>query len=684
MLGRRRSIGASAFTVLLLLIAEWSLTEGLEFMSADLPSILFWDKAAYVGVVSVPVVSLIFVLYHTGHNRWLTTRTISLLFIIPGITLLLRWTDEIHHLIYSEYSLVTRYGLSLLQWTWGNGFYVDAAYSYILVLFGISLLVQQQFSRFHGQARRQSLILMLSILVPLAVSVVEVLNFVTYPVDLISLAFTFTGFGFFWAVFRFRLFELMPVAREAIFQGVSDGVLVLDESNHIADVNPAVEKIFGISATEVLGKSSDELFKSHRLNGQPLAQGSSEIALTIHGAQRYFDLGISSLRDKRGMLVGKIGVMRDITERKQMEDALRTSEARFRELTDLLPQIVFEIDEKGILTFFNRVGLSSTGYTEEEVRRGFDVFHAFPPEDARKAMEGMRRVLCGERVSPDEHTLLRKDGTSFPIMIHSSAIIRDGKPVGLRGIIVDMTERKEMEQRLLKAEHLAAIGETASMVAHDLRNPLQGITGATYLLRKESLTADERNEMLQLIDSSVEHAETTVRDLLDYSRKLNLACVETSPKDIIRNALHVAKVPDNIKVQDLSQTQPAIYVDPDRMKRVFINLIENAIDAMPGGGTLTISTSESNGHLGIAVSDTGTGISKEIMDNLWKPLQTTKAKGMGLGLPIVKRIVDAHGGDVSVETKFREGTTFTIRLPMKVQIVEQPAMSQAARITKNV
>src|SRR5208337_1719627 len=129
--------------------------------------------------------------------------------------------------------------------------------------------------------------------------------------------------------------------------------------------------------------------------------------------------------------------------------------------------------------------------------------------------------------------------------------------------------------------------------------------------------------------------------------------------------------PQNVRVQDLSEDQPTLRVDPDMMKRVFINLIENAIDAMPQGGTLTISSRESGNSAEIVLTDTGSGILEKVMKNLWKPLQTTKAKGLGLGLAICKRIVDAHGGSISVKSEVGRGTTLTIQLPIRPVEVKQ-------------
>lgn len=221
------------------------------------------------------------------------------------------------------------------------------------------------------------------------------------------------------------------------------------------------------------------------------------------------------------------------------------------------------------------------------------------------------------------------------------------------------------QEQLLKAERLAAIGELAAMVGHDLRNPLTGITNAIYYLKKKlGPELDEKaREMFEIIESDLEHSNKTVSDLIEYSREIQLELTETNPKSIITDVLALVKVPKNIRVRDFTKGEPKITIDAERMKRVFVNLIQNAIDAMPKGGELTITSEKSGGSLEIAFADTGVGMSKETMKKLWTPLFTTKAKGMGLGLSTCKRIVEAHGGNISVESAVNEGTIFTITIP---------------------
>lgn len=224
----------------------------------------------------------------------------------------------------------------------------------------------------------------------------------------------------------------------------------------------------------------------------------------------------------------------------------------------------------------------------------------------------------------------------------------------------------EAQNKLLQSERLATIGQLAAMVGHDLRNPLTGINAAAYYLKKKFASKSDlkTGEMFEIIEKDIEYANSIVADLLDYSREIRLMPSETSPNELVREALSIVKVPSNVEVVDSTKPEPKIEVDVEKMKRVFVNITHNAFDAMPEGGRLTVSTKNSGGNLAFAFSDTGVGIPEEVLEKIWTPLFSTKSKGMGLGLPICKRFVEAHGGNITVESKINEGTTFIVTIPI--------------------
>jgi signal transduction histidine kinase len=230
----------------------------------------------------------------------------------------------------------------------------------------------------------------------------------------------------------------------------------------------------------------------------------------------------------------------------------------------------------------------------------------------------------------------------------------------------------EAQNKILKSERLAAIGEIAAMVGHDLRNPLTGIAGATYYLKmKSSAEMDKKTrEMLNLIEEDIAYSNKIINDLLEYSREMQLELTEVTPKIIMKEALSLVKVPKNVQVSDSTRTEPKIKIDVEKVKRVFVNIIKNAIDAMPNGGKLTIETKEADGNLEIAFIDTGIGIPKDFVEKLWTPLFTTKAKGMGLGLAICKRVIEAHGGAISVKSMVGKGSTFMVTIPIQPRLKE--------------
>jgi signal transduction histidine kinase len=225
---------------------------------------------------------------------------------------------------------------------------------------------------------------------------------------------------------------------------------------------------------------------------------------------------------------------------------------------------------------------------------------------------------------------------------------------------------KVLEEKLLKAERLAAIGELAGIIGHDLRNPLQGIRSAIYYLKTHSDDVDAANlEMMQEIDNCIERSDKIINDLIEYSQVINLELVPTEPKTLILRSLAKVKAPEGVVVVDKTSAKPVFRADNNCMERVFTGIIKNAYDAMLDGGRLTITCRKSFGNVVFDFEDTGVGMDEETLAKMWTPLFTTKAKGMGLGLPICRRIVEAHGGKIQVESEAGKGTTFKIIIPMQ-------------------
>jgi len=219
---------------------------------------------------------------------------------------------------------------------------------------------------------------------------------------------------------------------------------------------------------------------------------------------------------------------------------------------------------------------------------------------------------------------------------------------------------EERTRKLRGAERLATIGELAAMVGHDLRNPLTAISGAAYYMRNvlEPNEDDKLIELLEFIESNVRESNRILNDLRDYSKEESLEILPSNLKNLIDETISSTTIPEDIRVLNLIQDDVTFFVDPSRIKRVFLNLIDNAVDAMPQGGTLTIENMKTQDLLEVTFTDTGSGIPEEIIEDIWKPLFTTKARGMGFGLAICKKIVEAHDGSISVNSSVGEGTSF--------------------------
>ncbi len=475
---------------------------------------------------------------------------------------------------------------------------------------------------------------------------------------------------------------------------MADPVLIVDGECKILEVNYRITDVTADRKDELLGK----LFSKMGVAGEEdvaklkdvLAKYATGTAIGSQEARVTKRSGEEECMEINGVRIdydGKPAVLvtfRDITQRKKLEEELKHYSEHLEELVaektrDLIqsqeklrsvfaasPYPVTVTDLNGVIIDCNDQALKVYGGTTTKELIGKNILELIAEREHSRATEDMKHALDNDSLRNFEYTFLTIDGHEFPAEL-SASFIRDasGKPTAIVAIFEDITKRKGMEEQLLRSERLAVIGEVAAMVGHDLRNPLTGIAGATYYLKsKADLEKDEKNrEMIEIIEKDIEHSNKIINDLLEYSREIRLDLIETTPRTLMIEALSAVKLPRNVIVSDSSMNEPKIEIDVDKMKRVFVNLINNAVEAMCNGGTLTITSRESDNNVEISVADTGVGMPKEVLSKLWTPLFTTKAKGMGLGLAICKRIVDEHAGTIIVESSVGAGTIFSVTIP---------------------
>jgi PAS domain S-box-containing protein len=456
-------------------------------------------------------------------------------------------------------------------------------------------------------------------------------------------------------------------------------------------------------AAQVFGGSRKELFGRHLHTGLATTGGISShvtsFAEVLTGRKTVLDIHVKNRKGREFILdcsrsIIKIGdkpiaimvIGRDITESKKAEERIKESEEKFRTLAEESPNMIF-VNSRGRVVYANRKCEELMGYKKDEFYASdFDFLNLISPEHRDAVRRAFSTHNSGNEFLPYEYALVTKSGRRIDAVITTKLVTYEGTQAIL-GIVMDITERKKMEtelrqytealevlveertKKLKESERLAAIGELATMVGHDLRNPLASMEYTSYNLRTNYAPNLDKEglRMLEMLEEDIGRSNKIINDLLDYSANIRLDLEITDIKSILEQTWRFLKVPENIKIVDLTKHEPKIEADFAKVQRVFINMLRNAIDAMLDGGTLTIKSKEANDSVVVIISDTGTGMSEETIKKLWTPLFTTKAKGMGFGLAISKRLIEAHGGFVSVQSELGKGTTFTIIIPIKQQ-----------------
>jgi PAS domain S-box-containing protein len=406
------------------------------------------------------------------------------------------------------------------------------------------------------------------------------------------------------------------------------------------------------------------------------------------GSKGVVEISASLRRDSSGQPIGFRGVVRDVTERKRAEEALRAGEERYRTVMEANPDPVVVYDMEGKVIYFDPAFARVFGWSlEERLDRKMDMF--VPEENWPETRMMIKKMQAGERFSGIETRRYTKKGDIIPVSISGSTYRDwDGNPVGSINTLRDISEQKELEARLQRAQKMEAIGTLAGMVAHDLNNILGGLVSYPEILLMDIPEDSLLRKPVLTIQKSGEKAAAIVQDLLTLARRGVAGTEMMNLNDIISEYL---KSPEHEKLKlyhaevqvetNLKADLLNILGSPVHLSKTVMNLVSNAAEAMPDGGTISISTENryidtptkgydnvaEGDYVTLTVSDTGVGISREDIERIFEPFYTKKTmgrSGTGLGMAVVWGTVKDHKGYIDVKSAKGKGATFTLYFPV--------------------
>jgi len=463
-------------------------------------------------------------------------------------------------------------------------------------------------------------------------------------------------------------------------------------------VNDAICRFLGYSEKELLSMTPLDLLspESRRIFQEKLMKafiGKKALPPAVYNVKtKYgndlwvlFNLKIVYANDKPASI---LIVASDVTERKKVEEKLVSTEKRYRKLYETTQDGIMARDLTGKMIDCNRAYAEMLGYTRKELKN-LSVKDLLPEKWLDQREKVVSKVLKTGRSIVFEREYKRKDGSVFPASVRTWRLTDGkGKVIGVWSIVRDIGEQKQLQKdledyagvlakmveertkQLKDTERLVAIGQTAGMVGHDLRNPLQTLLGELYLAKSEveglgdGEAKDNLKESIRLIEEQVAYMDKIVSDLQAFVQPVKIDKKPIDLKQLLADVLDTVPVPSSISVKtECQEVFPAVKADAHLLKRVLINLVTNAVQAMPNGGNLTLKVANSPDQVTVSVVDTGVGIADKIKNQIFTPLFTTKPRGQGFGLAVCKRVIEAHGGCITFESTEGKGATFTIQFP---------------------
>jgi len=477
---RRPASGAVPLTVTLFGAAIWSFAYGIQQVLVDLNPKLIAGWFVYIGILIVPAAWFTFCIQYSGKGAWLRKSRLRLLAVVPLLTYAVLLTNLEHHLFYTATSL-TRIGEFIgLKVVYGPVFWVHTVYSYTLLIVGNMVLI---YTRLQTPAlyRRQAWSLVIAALAPWILNILYLLRlFPIEGLDPTPIGFTITGLAIILGVYRFRILDLTPLARNQIVEVMGDGVVIIDSENRIVDINPTASRMLNQSSRELIGKTAAEVFEPWREIAEKysnITEIHEPISLDIAGQLRHYDLRISPLYNSQNKFVGRLIMLRDNTDARVAQQALQESEANYRLLVDTSPDAIILTDLKGHLMLYNQVAARVHLVSDKAELNGISVYDYISPEDRERAREHTHQALETGEMQHFEYAALTGDGQSFPAEISLSVFRdQDNNPKGFVCVVRDISTRRASEDAIhrialserVQREVADALRETSAVLTETL------------------------------------------------------------------------------------------------------------------------------------------------------------------------------------------------------------------------
>jgi PAS domain S-box-containing protein len=532
---------------------------------------------------------------------------------------------------------------------------------------------------------------LLAILTPLIANVITIFQIFPILIDLTPFAFTVTGIGIAVALFRHRFLDIAPIARDLIINGMKDGMIVTDANRCIVDINPAAQKMIGLSGeVQLIGKQLEdvlsqwpELVERYR----DILEAEDEISVGEGENLRWYELHLSALLDENKSLVGRVITIHNITDRKVAELLLQDSEARFRQIVENASDLIYRTDMDGRFTYANPSALYAMGYKTEQELLGKYYLDMTTPESRHKLKRiYQRQLLSRTKNTYHEFLSVGPDGREVWIGQNVQLIFEGDQAIGFQALARDITAIKKAQEALRIARDQALEASRAktqllSKVSHELRTPLGGILGYAELLQGNTfgdLNERQHKAVSEIVDSG-EYLTNMVNELLDEAqlRSNTSTLVEKmfSPFKLIQGAISgmdilAQKKGLSFSVEMDPNLPDKLYGDDRRIRQIVINLIGNSIKFTKAGSVRLNVSVQGENYWEIEVADTGIGIPKEEQAAIFEPFRqvnpavTRDNRGVGLGLSITKQLVELMHGRIVVESEPGKGSTFIVLLPI--------------------